>query len=655
MARGRRGSSNRKQGGKRAAAASPKEMEGRLEVTRGGFGFVLVEGQEQDIFVQQHRLGGAVAGDTVRLKIIRQRPRRGPEGAVTAVLKRGRGFLVGTLEAVPGGFELATLEPLAGRAIRVGGHLQGASPGDLVYARIKDWGDGDKPIQALVEEVIGRSDDPHTDYKLVLRQHELQEAFPSAVEAEVEALAGKVSIGPGGERRDLRSLEVITIDPASAKDFDDAISLEKLKGDRWQLGVHIADVSHYVRAGSLTDAEAFRRGNSVYFHEGVVPMLPHRLSSDLCSLRPREDRPALSVLITLSADGAVQDVAFTRSLIHSKQRFAYEEVHEILAAGKGKRHTLLSNLKRLTDAVYRRRVAQGSVDFDIPEPLFELDAHGVPHQIRPSERLDSHRLVEECMLLANRLVAERIPAGKPRIPFLYRVHDEPGAEKMTALSALLKRMNLPGLPRKEVTSAVVRDLLLAMEDSPYKDLIEILTLRSMAKAAYSPENVGHFGLAFPMYTHFTSPIRRYADLVVHRMMTDRLAAPHGPAPRKSRTLAKIGAQCTQLEIKAVKAERAYRRLKELRYLATQVGQRYEGIISGVTAKGLFVQLRELLIDGFVPIDRLEDDSYTFDDRLYALVGRKERRQFQLGQEITIRVDDVSVEGRRADFVLAEDI
>ena len=421
--------------------------------------------------------------------------------------------------------------------------------------------------------------------------------------------------------------------------------------------------------GGATDAEAFQRGNSVYFTEGVVPMLPHLLSSNFCSLKPDEDRLAVSVLISLSEGAEVRDVRFARTLIRSCRRFTYSEVHEILEQGKGQWYSFLAALKKLTQQLYRDRVEQGSVDFDIPEPLFKLDDYGVPHIIHPSQRLDSHRIVEECMLLANRMVAERIPRRKPRRPFIYRIHDEPGQEQIAKLSSLLRRLNLPGLPSRDarlaptetsgqaagqVTSKEVRDLLLAMEDSPYRDLIETITLRSMAKAAYSASNRGHFGLAFPAYAHFTSPIRRYSDLVAHRLVIEHLTAPKAPWTISEKALQKVAHQCTERELVALEAERAYSRLKELRFLATQIGKTFDGIVSGVIPKGLFVQIREFLVDGFISVDWLEGDDYTFDESLYALRGRRFKQVLQLGQEVRIRVRDVSIEKRFANFLLVEE-
>lgn len=641
-------------GGRLAYAGSVQEVEGTMELTHRGFGFVAVEGME-DIFVEGRDVGGAASGDLVRVALRRQKFGRGPKGRVTEVLKRGRSSLVGAVERVPGGYELALSEPFANRAVRLDpSGIKKENVGALVYAQVTDWGDGWGPIRARVQEVIGSPDDPLTDFKFVLRQFDLEPGFPAAVEEEVAHLARGITIGPGPGRRDLRSLTVVTIDPAAARDFDDAISLEHRQDGTWVLGVHIADVSLFVPPGSATDAEAFQRGNSVYFTEGVVPMLPHLLSSELCSLKPDEERLAVSILITLAEDAKVRSVRFARSIIRSRRRFTYSEVHEILEQGTGRWYSFLAALKELTRKLYQQRVEQGSVDFDIPEPLFKLDNYGVPHMIHPSQRLDSHRIVEECMLLANRLIAERIPKGKPRRLFVYRIHDEPGREQLIRLSALLRRLNLPGLPARDVTSKEVRDLLLAMEDSPYRDLIETITLRSMAKAVYSASNRGHFGLAFPVYTHFTSPIRRYADLVVHRLIVEHLTAPRAPWTISEEALQRAAHQCTERELVAMEAERAYSRLKELRFLATQIGKTFDGIISGVIPKGIFVQIREFLVDGFISIDWLEDDDYTFDERLYALQGRRFKQVLQLGQEVRIKVRDVSIEKRFANFLLVEE-
>ncbi|MCK4577743.1 MAG: RNB domain-containing ribonuclease, partial [Candidatus Marinimicrobia bacterium] len=409
---------------------------------------------------------------------------------------------------------------------------------------------------------------------------------------------------------------------------------------------------HYVRPGSFTDAEAQLRGNSVYFTEAVVPMLPHLLSSDICSLRPDEDRPVLSAMITLTSTGDVEEVRFHRAMIRSRHRFTYEEVQDILQSRSGQWYQLLDDLRRITSGLYAKRVAAGSVDFDIPEPLLELDEYGVPHHIRPSQRLDSHRMVEECMLLANRLVAERVPQAKPRKPFLYRVHAQPPQDQIRKLTSLLGKLRLPELPAGKVTSGHVRDLLQALADSPYRDLIETITIRSMAKALYSADEQPHFGLAFPLYTHFTSPIRRYSDLIVHRLVSAYLL--DGKMPRPGlKALASVASSCSEREQTALRAERAYQRLKELRFLATQVGKSFDGVVSGVLPSGIFVQIREFLVDGFVGQQWLNDDIYQYDEGHYALRGKHTGRVLQLGQEVHIQVRDVSVERRFADFILVD--
>ena len=644
----------RESGGRLAVRSAPREVQGIMEMTHRGFGFVTVEGMD-DVFVEGRDVQGSVSGDLVQLALRKQTFGRGPKGRVTRVLERGRSSLVGTVDKVPGGYELVLALPFANRAVRLtaprGKHLQAST---LVVAEVTDWGEGRGPIRARVEEVIGSPDDPLTDLRFVLRQFDLETEFAPEVEAEVARRAHRVNISPRDGRLDLRNLTVVTIDPATAKDFDDAISLERKQGGRYELGVHIADVSMFVPPGGELDKAAFQRGNSVYFTEGVVPMLPHLLSSDLCSLRPDMDRLAVSAFITLTPDAHVENVRFARTLINSKRRFTYSEVHEILQQRKDKWYQFLTALKQITEQLYARRVEQGSVDFDIPEPIFKLDDNGVPHFMHPSQRLDSHRMVEESMLLANRMVAERVPNGKLQRPFIFRVHDEPGSEQIAKLSSLLKRLSLPGLPQRNVSSKDVRDLLLAVEDSPYRDLIETLTLRSMAKAIYLASNRGHFGLAFASYTHFTSPIRRYADLVVHRLLVEQLERPNKPWSLSRAALDKVAVQCSVRERAALEAERAYSRLKELRFLATQIDQTFEGIISGVIPKGIFVQIREFLVDGFVSVDWLEDDDYEFDEGLFALRGRRSGRLLQLGQEVHIRVRDVSIEKRFANFVLVDE-
>ncbi len=625
-------------------------VEGKLQVNRYGNGFVLLDGE--DMFVPANELIGAVSGDLVRGKIGRHRA-RGPAGKLLKIIKRRSTQLVGKVVKVPGGYELELLKSIAERAVRLRRKSVAADHvGALVSAQIVDWGTQSGPIVAEVDTVIGSPNDPAIDMQIVLRQHDLVIDFPENVLEDARRSGARNALKLDAFRQDLRHLTAFTIDPATAEDFDDAISLERVD-DHWSLGVHIADVSFYVPPNSDLDREAFNRGNSVYFTEGVVPMLPHLLSGDLCSLKPDVDRPTMSAFIALDDQGQVLDVDFTRGLIRSRRRFSYNEAQDVIDRGQGEWGVLLGKLKSLTDKIQKHRFANGSVDFDIPEPIFQLGDDGVPHLVKPSERLAVHRIVEECMLLANRLVAERIPAGATRMPFMYRVHDEPAAEQIASLSNLLKRLKFQGLPTGKVTSAQVRDLLQSMEDSPYRELIEGLTLRSMAKAIYSTNNPGHFGLAFEHYTHFTSPIRRYSDLVVHRIMVARLAKPNDPWPVNESYLSKVSSQCTGREAESVKAERDYRRIKELRYLATRINETYRGRISGVVDRGLYIQLSDSLVEGLVTVESMFDDKYELIDDLYALRGKFQRKLYQLGQEVDIKVHDVSIEKRFAHFHLID--
>ena len=450
----------------------------------------------------------------------------------------------------------------------------------------------------------------------------------------------------------MRNLVCFTIDPEEARDFDDAISVEKTPYG-WKLGVHIADVSHYVRQGSELDREAYNRATSVYFTEGVIHMLPETLSADLCSLMPHQDRLAFSALIQLDNKGDVSDFEVVPSVIHSKQRFSYEDVEEIL--DKDISHPLkkeIIELKKISLLLLRRRGEQGSIDFDIPEPLFDLTPDGIPRQITPKERLFSHRMVEECMLLANKLVAEHY--GKED-PFVFRVHDKPPAEDVKKFINLLKRLHISvSTPTDGITSGDIRQLLMDIEESPFKGLIESVALRTMTKAQYAIKNIGHFGLAFSAYSHFTSPIRRYTDLLVHRRLKSILT---GAKINRKEMREIVQAACNQLnkmELEALRAEREYIKLKQLRWLQTQIGNSFPGIISGVLNFGFFVELEESLAEGLIHIDTLEENDFVFVDEDYMLKSRHTDAVYQLGDSVNVRVVDVIIEKQRANFALDVD-
>jgi ribonuclease R len=450
----------------------------------------------------------------------------------------------------------------------------------------------------------------------------------------------------------------VTIDPADARDHDDAVSLEHLPGGIFRLGVHIADVSYYVREGSLMDREALARGTSVYLVNEVVPMLPERLSADLCSLRPHEDRLAYSVLIDLAADGTMREHSFARTVIRSKRKFAYEEVQAILDKGKGEMADLLIPLNGIAKTLHAARMKRGSLDFESPEVKFAFDAQGLPVGIHKKPRLDAHRLIEECMLLANRVVAEhigRLKTGGDGPPFLYRVHDLPDPSRLQDLARFVKHLGFSLDAKGGVSTRELQKLLERVRGTELEDLVNEVALRAMAKAVYSEDNIGHFGLGFRHYTHFTSPIRRYPDLVVHRLLnlyTSGRVKPAGVAELRE-SLPAIALQSSDRERVAQEAERASVRVMQMEYMKRHVGDDFAGVITGVTDFGLFVELDDTLVQGLVRMRDLGDDYYIFDERQYALRGRSRGKVYRLGDRIRVRVVAVDPETRECDLALVE--
>jgi ribonuclease R len=506
-----------------------------------------------------------------------------------------------------------------------------------------------------VEEVLGRSGDARVEVLSVARGFGLPMTFPREVLREAEHLAAEIPQEEIASRLDYRTVTTVTIDPEDAKDFDDALSCEPLPNGLLRVGVHIADVSYYVREGSGLDDEARARGTSVYMVNEVVPMLPERLSNDLCSLKPRKDRLTFSVLLDVRPDGAVESYRITPSVIHSRRRFSYEEVQEILRAGKGEHADILLPLFGMSRTLMKRRRKNGSIDFETPEAKFTFDGHGFPSAIIKKVRLDAHRLVEECMLLANVTVALHVGAGgkEPR-PLIYRVHDVPDPVRLRELASFVKGFGYALDTKSGVTSRALQKLLDQVKGSEVETLINEIALRSMAKAVYSEKNIGHYGLAFPFYTHFTSPIRRYPDLIVHRLLKEyqkpvsvrRLNALQESLPA-------VAEQSSIRERVAMEAERASVKVMQAEYMKRHLGDEFDGVIGGVTSFGLFVEINDLLVEGLIRVRDLADDYYLYDERQYALRGRSRGRVFRLGDTVRVRVASVNPAERRMDFELVE--
>ncbi len=612
---------------------------GWLDVTSSGSGFVVPhqrQPDQPDLFVPAGKLATAVHGDKVVARLEGRRKGRGPKGSVIKILERARRELVGLLKTRGDRFGLVKPDnPKLPFDVYIPAvEARQAKSGQKVVVFIENWGDGRKSPEGSIVEVLGFPDQPGVDVLSLIKGRGLEQAFPEEVEAE----ASKLSLQVPQKRLDLRDLKVFTIDPATAQDFDDAFSLERLENGTFRIGVHIADVSHFVRPGTALDEEASRRATSVYLVDRVVPMLPEALSNGLCSLKPDEDRLAYSVLMTLDEQAQVMDHEFRETVIRSRFRLTYREAQDLLESEPTRpdHKELLfevQTLRRLAKILKARRSRRGSLDFDLPAAVIDLDEAGCPLDVRESVRLDSMRLVEEFMLLANELVASH--AHREGLAFLYRVHDQPAPGKLENVQEFLTAL---GYRRGSVS---FDEVLTWANGRPEEELVTTVLLRSMEAARYQTKDLGHFGLAAPHYTHFTSPIRRYPDLVVHRLLK-------GQQPGCD--LDTIAAHASKQERVALDVERDSVALKKAEYLGQRLGQTFGGVISGVQSFGFFVRL-DCLAEGMVSVHDLSDDHYQFLQDELALEGRNTGRRFRLGDRVEVTVQAVDKASRKVDLSL----
>ncbi|MGD9949274.1 MAG: ribonuclease R [Desulfobulbus sp.] len=640
------------------SVSRPEPLRATLELTSKGIGFAVLEGEQaqkgKDIFIAPHYLGGASHGDTVHLALIGSaRGRR--EGRVLEVLQRAVTKVCGIFNAGANGGYVAPDDDRLPYTVTIRRQdTRNAEDGMAVLAEITDYGSERQGPSGRIVEILGDAKDASVQIRMAITQFSLRERFPTEVETEVAELAAVTECEPG--RADLRHLPHITIDGETARDFDDAICVEY--GDEgYTLYVSIADVSHYVATNSAIDREAYLRGTSVYLPDRVLPMLPERLSNDLCSLVPNQDRAAFTAILRFDHQGKRIGERYCKSLIRSKQRFTYTTVNQLLYLKDPKVRSefaelepMLTQADRLTLLLKKQRTERGSLDFNLPEPEVQLAGNRVA-SISLAERNRAHQLIEDCMLAANEAVAETL--SKAQKPVLFRIHERPDPLKLETFTDAAKALGLT-LPRSEVNPAWFAEVIRQAAGSSSEYIVNNLLLRTMQQARYAPENVGHFGLAAPYYLHFTSPIRRYPDLVVHRVLQAWLHknTETAPTPGKENNLTEAGIHLSQCERKAIDAERNVHARCSALFLLDRIGDIFPAIISGVTAFGLYLTLDESFISGMIPTATMTDDYYLHDSRRYRLIAQASNRMYQLGDRVLARLDHVDLSTKRISFSLA---
>ena len=599
----------------------------------------------------------AMNGDKVKIALSARRRRHDPKGQVLEILEHSDTPFVGTLKVSKNyAFLLTETNTLANDIFIPKDKLKGGKDGDKAVVRITEWPEDAKNPFGEVIDILGKAGENTTEMHAILAEYGLPYHYPQNVEAAAEKISVEITPEDYAEREDCRDVTTFTIDPKDAKDFDDALSIRQLKPGLWEVGVHIADVSHYVKEGSVIDKEAVKRATSVYLVDRTIPMLPERLCNFICSLRPEEEKLAYSVIFTMNEKAEVKDYRIRHTVIKSNRRFTYEEAQDIIETGKGEYKEDILELNKLAQILREKRMANGSINFDRCEVKFEIDETGKPLSVYFKESKEANKLIEEFMLLANRTVAEhigKVPKNKKPKVFPYRIHDLPDPDKLENLSQFIARFGYKirtGGTKTEVSKSINR-LLNDIEGKKEQNLIETVSLRAMQKARYSIHNIGHYGLAFDYYTHFTSPIRRYPDLMVHRLLTRYLAGGRTAQADKYEELCE---HSSAMEQTAAAAERSSVKYKQVEFMGERIGNVYDGVISGVTEWGLYVEINENKCEGMVPMRDLGDDYYEFDEKNYCLIGRKRHQKFSLGDPVQIKVARANLEKKQLDFVLADD-
>jgi len=633
-----------------------KTLIGVVDNVSARFAYVTLESdqEEEDVWISVKDLNGALDDDKVKIVLKPGRHGKSREGKVIEILERNRQEFVGRLEmSTRYGFVIPDFKKMFHDVYVRLEDLNGAKHNDKVIVKITQWPERDKKPEGIVTRVLGKAGEHNAEIHSIIAEFGLPLEFPQGIEAEAETISDKITAKEIAKRKDFRKITTFTIDPHDAKDFDDALSIKSLSNGNTEVGIHIADVTHYVGLKTALEKEAVERATSVYLVDRTIPMLPERLSNGLCSLRPEEEKLTFSAVFELDENGDIKKEWFGRTVIYSDRRFTYEEAQERLESGAGDFHEEVKALDILAKQLRQKRFNNGAVNFETVEVKFKLDEKGTPLGVIPKERKDAHMLIEEFMLLANKRVAEfiynKVKQANP-LTFVYRSHDNPDPEKLDTFSNFARRFGHQLDFEKRGISKSLNGLIDHIEGKPEQNVLQQLAIRTMAKAKYTTDTKGHFGLAFPHYTHFTSPIRRYPDMMVHRLLQHYL---DGGKSVEKEAYEELCVHSSDREKRAADAERASIKYKQVEFMSLVEQKDFEGIVSGVTEWGIYVEITETKCEGMVRIADLDDDFYEYDEQNYRVIGRRNKRMISLGDKVMVNVKATDIDRRTIDLIFAE--